>query len=536
MQRRTTKHTATIAYWISGAALLGLAATACNPSPHLDPVGSGGSGASGGTPTTAGGGGTGGEGGSGANGGEGGAGGATTGTTTAQGGGPSGCKSNADCEYPNNLCDVAAGECVECLVSENCAAKPGTVCSKAACVCPTPGDDFCAEDGYGPARCANLSTSGFDCGTCGHQCFGSCVNGQCSDAWEPTAKVGAPSPRAHHVAVWTGTRMIVWGGSSAGSTLGDGAMYDPDTRVWTPISSANAPAARQQASAVWTGTEMIVWGGLGASGSPLGDGAKFNPATNSWTNMSTVGAPSPRYQHTAVWAGNRMIVFGGTDGSNELQSSAAYQGDQWSDLVATNAPPAQRRLHTAVWDDVASRMIVFGGLGFDPNSGTITSLSTGGIYDDEWFELAQIGSPPAPRYDHTAVWVGSHMIAWGGFNNSLGLLGDGARFNAAGNNEWSGMNGSPPSPRRRHTAVYFPTLNKMVVWGGYGASSVSLDDGGVFDVTAVQWEATGLPKGPGATGDHSAVVAGLRMIVWGGITSGGAPTSEGAVLDMMKVP
>ena len=56
MQRRTTKHTATIAYLISGAALLGLAATACNPSPHLDPAGSGGSGATGGTPTTTGGG------------------------------------------------------------------------------------------------------------------------------------------------------------------------------------------------------------------------------------------------------------------------------------------------------------------------------------------------------------------------------------------------------------------------------------------------------------------------------------------------
>lgn len=536
MQRRTTKHTATIATWISGAALLGLLATACNPSPHLDPTGSGGSGATGTTTTTATGG-NGGDGGSGAMGGDGGSGGTTTVSTSSEGGGGSaGCKSNADCEYPNNLCDVASGECVECLVSENCSEKPGTVCSKAECVCPASTDDFCPADGYGDARCSNLSASGSDCGSCGHECFGSCVNGLCSDAWEPTAKVGAPSPRAHHVAVWTGTRMVVWGGSNGGTILGDGGIYDPDARTWTPISNANAPAPRDQATAVWTGTEMIVWGGRGVGGTPLADGAKFNPATNAWTNMSSVGAPAPRYQHTAVWTGTRMIVFGGTDGSNELQTSAAYMGDQWSELLATNAPPAQRRLHSAVWDDVAGRMIVFGGLGFDPNSGTITSLSTGGIYDDEWFDLAQIGSPPAPRYEHTAVWVGTHMIAWGGFNNSLGLLGDGARFNAAGNNEWSGMNGPAPSPRRRHTAVHFPTLNKMVVWGGSGAGGVPLDDGGIFDVPAVNWEATGLPKGPGAIVDHRAVTAGLRMIIWGGITASGAATSEGAVLDMMKVP
>lgn len=532
MQRRTTTHSVTIAHWIPGAALLGLLALACNPSPHLDPPGSGGSGTTTTTTTTTsdGGGGTGGDGGTG------GTGGTTSSSTTSQGGGPAGCASNADCEFPNNLCDVASGECVECLVTENCAAKVGTVCSKAACVCPVTTEDFCAADGYGAARCSDLTNDGQDCGTCGHQCFGSCVNGLCSDAWEPTAKVGAPSARSQHVAVWTGTKMVVWGGSNGGTFFNDGGLYDPATRTWTPTSNANAPSPRDQATAVWTGTEMIIWGGRAPGGAPLADGAKFNPATNAWTNISAVGAPSPRFQHSAVWTGTKMIIWGGFDGASELSTSAAYMADTWAELPAANPPPTQRRLHTAVWDDVANRMIVFGGLGFDPNSGTVTSLNTGGIYDDEWFDLAQIGSPPAPRYEHTAVWVGTHMIAWGGFNNSLGLLGDGARFDAAGNSEWSAMNGLAPSARRRHTAVHFPTINKMVVWGGVGAGGTVLDDGGVFDVAAVEWEAAGLPKGPGATVDHTAVVAGLRMIIWGGTTNGGGAVGNGAVLDMMKVP
>ncbi len=531
-----TKHDATTALWISGAALAALLAAGCNPSPHIDPSGStvtGGSGGSGGGTATP----TGGDGGT-----------TTTTTTSSTGGsGPTGCASNADCAYPTNLCDVASGECVECLTTESCGAKPGTVCSKAECVCPTAGQEFCAADGYGAARCVDHATSMADCGACGHQCFGSCAAGKCTDAWEPTAKVGAPSARTRHVAVWTGTTMIVWGGTDGGSALGDGAMYDPDKRAWTPMSNANAPSPREGATAIWDGSKMILWGGVNGAGA-LGDGKAFDPAAGAngtWTNLSDVTMPSARWQHTAVWTGNpttRMIVWGGFDGGAELSTGGYYtSANAWFDLSAA-APPTQRRLHTAVWDDLNGRMIVFGGLGFDPNSGTTTSLSTGGIYgplpaNEAWIDIIQNGTTPAPRYEHSAIWAGTHMIVWGGQSNVLGLLGDGGRFDVNGQNEWSAMNGNPPSARRRHTAVFFKALNRMVVWGGFGPGSAPLDDGGVFDTSGTgMWIDTGVPKGPIASADHTAVAAGSRMIIWGGNSAGGGVTSKGAVLDMTKFP
>ena len=532
-----TKHNANAALWITGVALAGLLAAGCNPSPHLDPPSgattTGGSGGSGGETTTTPTGGTGGE---------------TTTTPTGGGGSaPVGCASNADCAYPNNLCDVASGECVECLTTDNCGDKPGTVCSKAACVCPTAGEEFCAADGYGSDRCVDKTTSGTDCGACGHVCFGSCSASKCADAWEPTAIVGAPSPRARHVAVWTGSKMIVWGGTGPSGALGDGAIYDPDKRAWTSMSNANAPSPRESATAIWDGSKMIVWGGVGPAGA-LGDGKAFDPAAGAngtWVNISGATNPAPRYQHTAVWTGNpvqRMIIFGGFDGGAEINTGGYYtSADTWFDLT-TGGAPTQRRLHTAVWDDANGRMIVFGGLGLDPNSGTTTSLSTGGIYGplpgvEAWTDLGLIGSPPAPRYEHSAIWASTYMIVWGGQSNALGLLGDGARFDAAGNNEWSAMNGASPSPRRRHTAVFFKALNRMVVWGGYGPGSSPLDDGGVFDTSGTgTWVDTGVPKGPSPSVDHTAVVAGSRMIIWGGITAGGATTNKGAVLDMTKVP
>lgn len=534
MHRRTTKQIATSTQWIWGAAVLGLLTTACNPSPHFDPLpptGTGGDGGTGGDTT----GGTGGTGG--------GTGGMGTTSSSGGGGAASGCASNADCSYPENLCDVPSGLCKECLVSADCAAKEGTVCSMGACVCPDPKETFCPEDGYGDARCRNLDTSGADCGTCGHECFGACAAGMCVDPWEPTAEVGAPSPRSHHVAVWTGSQMIVWGGESYGSALGDGAMYDPAKRTWTPVSDANAPSPRSMATVVWTGAEMIVWGGRGPGGVPLEDGKKLDPVTNTWSNVAT-GGPTARYQHTALWTTgampDRMIVWGGYDGTLELDSGAYFTGDLWSP-GSLSGLPSQRRLHTAVWDDVAKRMIVFGGLGLDPNSGTITSLGTLAVYGplpntELWTEVGPSGSPPAPRYEHSAIWAGTHMIVWGGQNSALGLLGDGARFDVLGINEWSAMNGVAPAARRRHSAVYFKNPNRMIVWGGYGAGSTVLDDGGVFDTNAGEWSADAIPQGPVPSVDHTAVAAGSLMIVWGGLTTGGVPTNQGAVLDTTKVP
>src|SRR5262249_47390557 len=156
-------------------------------------------------------------------------------------------------------CDVAAHQCVECLVTADCGDKPNTVCSKAACVCPTAGQQFCAADGYGGARCSDLTSSGADRGSCGRECLGSFGAGKSVEGWEPTGQAGAPSPRAYHVAVWTGSLMLVWGGKSGGGVLGDGAMYDPDKRTWTAMSNANAPSPRAFATAVWADTKMIVW-------------------------------------------------------------------------------------------------------------------------------------------------------------------------------------------------------------------------------------------------------------------------------------
>ena len=45
-------------------------------------------------------------------------------------------------------------------------------------------------------------------------------SGGCTDdTWTPTGITNAPDPRRNHTAVWTGSEMIVWGGSDCGSAF-----------------------------------------------------------------------------------------------------------------------------------------------------------------------------------------------------------------------------------------------------------------------------------------------------------------------------
>ena len=160
--------------------------------------------------------------------------------------------------------------------------------------------------------------------------------------------------------------MIVWGGRSDGSALNDGGRYDPAGNSWTAVTTTGAPAARGGNTAVWTGSEMIVWGGTPGFTGGLNDGGRYDPAGRQLDGGEHRPAPPDRARsHTAVWTGSEMIVWGGgmyslggypfrNDGA--LPRHAAATAGR---LVTTTGAPAARSDHTAVW--TGSEMIVWGG-------------------------------------------------------------------------------------------------------------------------------------------------------------------------------
>jgi N-acetylneuraminic acid mutarotase len=362
-----------------------------------------------------------------------------------------------------------------------------------------------------------------------------------SDSWVATAippALNAPSPRSHHTAVWTGSEMIIWGGTAPSDTtvVGTGAAYDPVTDNWTPTSLPGNMHLRHFHTAIWTGNEMIVWGGADctdafscSSGGETNTGARYNPATNAWTATDLTNAPDVRAHHTAVWTGNEMIVWGGSNSAGPLNTGGRYNPntDSWSLTNNTNAP-SPRLLATAVWS--GQEMIVWGGVDL------ASDFRTGGRYSpttDSWNPTSTSGAPIA-RSTHSAIWAGSKMIVWGGSicgDPSAGgcdddfvyppntPLNDGAVYDPGADN-WTPITAlDAPSARTHHTAVW--TGQEMIIWGGLGMDSLGLplraNSGARYNPQIDEWTPTSLLSAPTARDLETAVWTGNDMIVWGGI-------------------
>ncbi len=346
-----------------------------------------------------------------------------------------------------------------------------------------------------------------------------------SNSWVATGTAtSVPTARSGHTAVWSGTEMIVWGGSDASGVAQTGGRYNLTSLSWTPTSTgANVPSARSAHSAVWTGSQMVVWGGGGAGGQ-TNTGGRYAPATDSWIATSTgANVPSARDLHSAVWTGTEMIVWGGYDGTRDIQSGGRYNPstDSWV-ATASSFAPEPTWLGTAVW--TGAEMIVWGGesgpSSQDVNFGARYKPST-----DSWTATSIGSNNPSPRESHTAVWTGTEMIVWGGHTPGTDH-GDGGRYNPA-TDTWAATStgANVPTARSVHTAVW--TGSQMIVWGGAFQNT-----GGRYDPSGDSWTPTSTGANtPTGRSYHAAVWTGSKMIIWGGTSNGGGPTDVGGRYD-----
>ena len=141
--------------------------------------------------------------------------------------------------------------------------------------------------------------------------------------------------------------MIIWGGYD-GSPLPNGKIYDPTNNSWASINSTNAPQSGTKHSAIWTGSKMIIFGGDNSPNSCK----IYDPQTDVWVTGSSTNAPF-LFGHTAVWTGSKMIVFGGNTISGGIYDPLT---DSWdSDPITLTDYTAST--HTAVW--TGEEMIIF---------------------------------------------------------------------------------------------------------------------------------------------------------------------------------
>lgn len=349
-----------------------------------------------------------------------------------------------------------------------------------------------------------------------------------SVGWKTISATSAPASRYNHTAIWTGSKMVIWGGTDNAQIFSDGAAYDPATDTWTAISATDAPEARYKHSAIWTGEKMIIFGGCNSlvTGTCwLSTGGIYDPAADTWTALSTTSAPTARFRHTATFTGTNMVVLGGyATGFSYTRTGAKYAvaDGTWSSVSTVDSPTNGVWDHTAVWTGTA--ILQWGGA-----IGLNAALdNNGGIYDlsaNTWTAMSATDAP-VNRADHTSVWTGSEMVVWGGWYKDL-TTGEwtyhatGARYEPTADTWTAIATTGGPAGRAYHTSLWDSNFSRMVVWGGGchpsdGACTTYYNDGGSYSPTADTWTALSTVNTPTARRYHTAVWTGSAMIIWGG--------------------
>ena len=180
-----------------------------------------------------------------------------------------------------------------------------------------------------------------------------------------------------------------------------------------------------------------------------------------------IPAPTARADHSAIYdsARHRMIVFGGNDWWDykiyDQTFALSLDGDPtWTALPAAPFGPSQG--HSAIYDPIRDRMVVFGGSAL---GNQVWALSLG--ENPTWTQLTPSGEVPLPRQEHSAIYdpVRDRMIVFGG---AYGVGNDEVWALSLGDTPtWTRITpaGASPSPPSQHTAIYDPIRDRMLIWG-----------------------------------------------------------------------
>jgi hypothetical protein len=156
-----------------------------------------------------------------------------------------------------------------------------------------------------------------------------------------------------------------------------------------------------------------------------------------------------------------------------------------------------------------------------------TGQSAAGLARGRWSALPR--APIAPRGGASVIWTGHQLIVWGGASASHGqaLQANGAAYDPSAG-RWRPLPAGPLSPRVGQTAVW--TGTEMVVWGGYDRLAhrqfrVSAD-GAAYSPTTRRWRV--LPPAPlSARADAIGIWTGGRVILLGGHPAVTSNTARG---------
>jgi hypothetical protein len=308
------------------------------------------------------------------------------------------------------------------------------------------------------------------------------------DRWTPIAPAPLPGMVAP-VAVWTGTRMLVWGAGDEAATTA-GAAYDPTTDTWQPIASAPL-SARSAATGMWTGSELLVWGGWAhkTDTTPSGnvvDGAAYDPAANTWRRLPDAPLPAGGAQ-TAAWTGSALVAFTFSGDRDPLCGGAAYNpaANSWRRLAAC---PFDQLLNAqgakAVWTGNEVLLVQHPDDVLTPQTQRAWRRPVYAAYDpatDTWRRPA--AKPAGVNAGLQFVWTGRELLLVNADNSENAAL---ARKGAAYDPSQDRWRSLPDAPFALASSATVWTESDAVFWGGIATAGRPTNPGSL-DTTGMAY-------------------------------------------------
>ena len=122
--------------------------------------------------------------------------------------------------------------------------------------------------------------------------------------------------------------MIVWGGYDD-SDSGSGGRYSPLIDTWAPTGTgAGVPSPRSYHTGIWTGSEMIVWGGSNETGYVV-DGSRYCPCAtlgNYYRDADGDGYGDPATEVTICDVGGPPVGYAANNADCNDGESHIYSG------------------------------------------------------------------------------------------------------------------------------------------------------------------------------------------------------------------
>lgn len=210
-------------------------------------------------------------------------------------------------------------------------------------------------------------------------------------------------------------------------------------------------------------------------------------AAGRWSNLPPAPIPT-RDVPAVVWTGREIIVWGGQSGSQgDLvhADGAAYDPSTMTWSVLPAAPITGRVNPAAVW--TGSEMVIWGG--YDINGPPFHVSATGAAYNpntNTWRMLSR--SPLSARAQMQAVWTGDAVLILGGnpavIHSQTDYDSDGALYNPA-TNKWREVSTAPrPAGHGIDWALATQIGDRLLAWS--------------------TWYIT-TPNGPGSTSTNAGV-------------------------------